>query len=220
MAGFTDARQTWDGRYAKADGFLFGEAPNEWLVASAHHLRPGARVLSLADGEGRNGVWLAQQGMQVTAFDISAVGIDRARGYAQRVGVQVDLRVSEIAQWAWEPGAYDAVVAIFIQFAPPALRAAIFAGIARTLVPGGLLILEGYGPRQLSYRTGGPGIAENLYTMSMLAQAFDGWHILASRDVDREIREGSGHSGMSHLVSLVLRKPDGISPSGTPPRDA
>ncbi len=220
MAGFTDARQTWDARYAKADGFLFGEAPNEWLVASAHHLRHGASVLCLADGEGRNSVWLARQGMNVTAFDISAVGVDRARGYAQRAGVSIDLRVSEIAQWAWEPVAFDAVAAIFIQFAPPALRTRIFSGIAQTLVPGGLLIIEGYGLRQLTYRTGGPGIAENLYTMPMLVQAFDGWHILASRDVDREVREGSGHSGMSHLISLVLRKPGEFSPSGTPPPDA
>ncbi len=217
MTGFTDARQTWDGRYAKAEGFLFGEAPNEWLVASARHLHPGARVLAIADGEGRNGVWLARQGMRVTAFDISPVGVERARGHALSAGVAIDLRVSEAAQWTWEPGAFDAVVAIFIQFAPPALRSRIFAGIAQTLLPGGLLIIEGYGPRQLTYRTGGPGIAENLYTMPMLVHAFEGWQILASREVDREIREGSGHNGMSHLISMVLRKPEDLSPSGTPP---
>ena len=220
MAGFTDARQTWDGRYSKADGFLFGETPNEWLVCAARYLSPGARVLSVADGEGRNGVWLAQKGMRVTAFDISPVGVERARDYAQRAGVALDLEVAEAGQWTWEPEAFDAVAAIFIQFAPPGLRASIFAGIARTLVPGGLLILEGYGPRQLIYRTGGPGIAENLYTMPMLVQAFEGWQILASRDVDREVREGAGHNGMSHLVSLVLRKPAPVTPSGTPQRAA
>jgi SAM-dependent methyltransferase len=212
MAGFTDARQTWDGRYSKAEGFLFGEAPNEWLVAGARHLKPASRVLSVADGEGRNGVWLAQQGMRVTAFDISPVGVDRARGHAQRAGVGLELHVVDAGKWVWEPEAFDAVAAIFIQFAPPELRARIFEGVARTLVPGGLLIIEGYGLRQLTYRTGGPGIAENLYTMHKLVQAFDGWQILASRDVDREVREGAGHSGMSHLVSLALRKPQPLSP--------
>ena len=220
MAGFKNPRETWDQRYAAADGFLFGEAPNAWLAASAAFLAPGMRVLSLADGEGRNGVWLASRGCRVSAFDISPVGIERARRHARSQGVEIDLQVADIAQWRWDPESFDAVAAIFIQFAPPDLRARIFAGIAQTLVPGGLLILEGYGLRQLAYRTGGPGIAENLYTMPMLLQAFDGWEILASRDADREVSEGAGHHGMSHLISALLRKPRPVSPSGTPPRAA
>jgi len=220
MAGFGNARETWDRRYAAADGFLFGDAPNVWLASCAAFLEPGMRVLSLADGEGRNGVWLAGLGCRVSAFDVSPVGIERARRHAAARGVDLDLQVADIAHWKWEPECFDAVAAIFIQFAPPDLRARIFAGIAQTLVPGGLLILEGYGPRQLVYRTGGPGVAENLYTMPMLLQAFEGWHILASRDADRQVSEGAGHCGMSHLISLLLRKPGRVSPPGTPPRAA
>lgn len=220
MTGFTDPRQTWDTRYANADGFLFGERPNAWLAANAAWLRPGMRVLSIADGEGRNGVWLAQQGCSVTAFDLSPVGVARARTLAQRCGVAIDLRVADVADWPWEPDAFDAVVAVFIQFAAPLVRERIFAGIARTLVPGGVLVLEGYGPRQLRYRTGGPGVAANLYTMPLLAKAFAGWEILASRDADREVSEGAGHRGLSHLVSLVARKPARVTVSGTRPPDA
>lgn len=218
MSGFRNPRETWDQRYAAADGFLFGEAPNAWLASSARFLRPGMRVLCVADGEGRNGVWLAKLGCRVTAFDLSPVAVERARRHAAAQGVDIDLRVAEVDHWQWAREAFDAVAAIFIQFAPPEVRTRVFEGIAQTLVPGGLLILEGYGPRQLVYRTGGPGIAENLYTMPMLLQAFDGWEILASRDADREVNEGAGHHGQSHLVSLLLRKPAGVSPSGTRPR--
>ena len=211
MAGFTDARATWDGRYSNANGFLFGEAPNRWLAANAFRIAPGAKVLSIADGEGRNSVWLARQGFEVTEFDVSPVGVARAREFASSHGVEPDLRVADIARWDWQPQAFDAVAAIFFQFAPPALRSRIFEGIATALVPGGLLIVEGYGLRQLRYRTGGPGIAENLYTVQILAQAFAGWQILASRELDCEVREGAGHHGRSHLISMVLRKPHGAA---------
>ena len=207
MTKFSDPKTTWNGRYAGADGFLFGEQPNQWLSHCTALLKPGARVLCVADGEGRNGVWLAERGCQVTSFDLSDVGISKARDLARRKGVQLDVQQSDAAEWDWQPERYDAVVAIFIQFAAPALRARLFEGIRRTLVPGGLLIIEGYGPRQLIYKTGGPGVEDNLYTMQLLARGFDGWDVLASRDVDREVSEGAGHHGMSHLVSAVLGKP-------------
>lgn len=207
MTAFDDARARWDRRFVEADGFLFGRAPNLWLAAGVHWLRPGAQVLSVADGEGRNGVWLARQGFRVTAFDLSPVGVERARELAAEAGVAIDLRVADAADWPWQATRYDAVAAIFVQFAPPALRDRIFAGIQEALVPGGVLILEGYGPRQIGYATGGPGILEHLYTMPMLLRAFDGWDILASRDADAVLDEGAGHRGRSHLVSMVLRKP-------------
>ena len=206
MTTFEDARVRWDRRYGETDA-LFGEAPNAWLVAHAHRLPVGARVLSLADGQGRNGVWLAQRGCRVTAFDLSPVGIEQARRRARALDVAIDLSVADIADWPWTSEAFDAVVGIFFQFASPALRARIFEGVKRTLVPGGLFVLEGYGLRQLEHRTGGPGVAENLYTMPMLLQAFEGWRIEASRDLDADLAEGTGHAGRSHLLSMVLRKP-------------
>ena len=206
MTTFEDARVRWDRRYGEADA-LFGDKPNAWLAAHAHLLPAHARVLSLADGQGRNGVWLAQRGCQVTAFDLSPIGIEQARRRACELDVAIDLSVTDIADWTWAPDAFDAVVGIFFQFASPELRKRIFAGVARTLVPGGVFVLEGYGLRQLEHRTGGPGVAENLYTMPMLLQAFEGWRIDASRDLDADLAEGSGHVGRSHLLSMVLRKP-------------
>lgn len=218
MAEFKDARERWNERYRQADGLLFGAEPNRWLAQQARWLDdlaaqrvPGGKVpraQCVADGEGRNSVWLAQRGWSVDAFDLSPVALGRARELAAAHSVKVNFEAIDLAQAQWAPARYDAVIAIFFQFAPPALRAGTFEGIARTLVPGGLLVLEGYGLRQMQYRTGGPGVAENLYTLSMLLSAFDGWPLLASRDADLDLREGSGHVGRSHLVSVVLRKPD------------
>ena len=161
----------------------------------------------MADGEGRNGVWLAQHGHRVTTFDISAVGVERARELAAENRVVLDQSIVDVADWSWQPERYDTVVAIFIQFAPAPLRARIFDGIRRTLKPGGVLILEGYGQRQTPPRTGGPGVPEQLYSTPLLLRAFDGWSVLASRDVDSELAEGAAHKGNSHLVSMALRKP-------------
>lgn len=207
MTQFGDARQRWDLRFEAADGFLFGSEPNRWLVSAEPWLPRRARVLSVADGEGRNSVWLAAQGHRVTAFDLSPVGVARAREFAASREVAVEFHLGDAAAWAWEHEVYDAVAAIFIQFAPPELRERIFAGIAQVLAPGGVLILEGYGPRQMDYKTGGPGILEHLYTVPMLLAAFPDWTILASRDGDARLDEGAGHKGVSHLVSMVLRKP-------------
>jgi len=115
--------------------------------------------------------------------------------------------VLNIASWEPPPDSYDAIVAIYIQFANPALRAQIFANIARGLRPQGLLIIEGYGPRQLQYRTGGPGKLDHLYATDTIATGFEQWPVIASRDCDITISEGAGHHGLSHVVSAVLRKP-------------
>ena len=138
----------WDRRYA-GEEFLFGTEPAAFLTAQAHHLRPGERVLAVADGEGRNSVWLAAQGMQVTAMDSSAVALEKARRLADEKGVHVDFHHADIATWDWDARAFDAVAAVFIQFAGPDLRTRIFDGIDQALKPGGLLLLHGYAPRQV-----------------------------------------------------------------------
>jgi SAM-dependent methyltransferase len=207
MAEFDDARAVWDRRFSEADGLLFGAEPNGWLVENRDLLPAGGKVLCVADGESRNGVYLAQAGFHVTAFDISPVAIEKAHALAAQRAVDIELIVADAAQWRFEPDAFDAVVAIFIQFAGPELRKRLFEGFARTIRPGGVLLVEGYGERQLRYRTGGPGIPENLYQMRPLVNAFPGWEILASRDVDVVLSEGTAHRGISHSVAAVLRKP-------------
>lgn len=203
---YTDAQATWDKRYTR-DDYLFGTAPNAFLAAQAPRLTAGQSALCVADGEGRNSVWLARQGLKVSAFDISPVGVAKARKLAAGKGVQVGYEVSDVASWAWPTAAFDVVVAIFVQFADPALRAFMFKAMLAALKPGGLLLIEGYTPKQLDYKTGGPPQVEHLYTEALLRESFASCEILELRAYDAEIDEGAQHSGMSALIDLVARKP-------------
>lgn len=203
---FDDPAGTWNRRFGEP-GYLFGTEPNAWLHAHADLWQAGQRVLCVADGEGRNSVWLAQQGLIVDAFDISEVGVRKARDFARITGVKVNFAVADVAELQWPRGLYDGVVAIFIQFAAPALRARIFEGMVRCLQPGGLLVLQGYAPRQLEYRTGGPPIASHMYTPELLRESFARLEILELREYEAELAEGTGHKGRSALIGLVARKP-------------
>ena len=196
----------WNERFAK-DAYHFGTAPNAFLSSQAHRLQPGMRALAIADGEGRNSVWLAESGLDVTAFDFSPPGVEKARRLAAERGVRVDYHVADIREWDWQPEAFDAVVAIFFQFAKPAERERIFAGIVTTLKPGGLVLLQGYRVEQLQYGTGGPPWPEHMYSEALLRDAFAALEIVHLAAHDDEIHEGSGHNGMSALIDLVARKP-------------
>ena len=203
---YTDAQATWDKRFSRED-YIFGTAPNQFLAAQQPLLKAGQRVLCVADGEGRNSVWLAQQGLAVTAFDISPVGVEKARKLAARAGVTVDYAVADVMGWAWPEAAFDVVAAIFVQFADPELRDFMFECIRRALKPGGLLLVQGYTPRQLAYKTGGPPQVAHLYTPEMMREAWAGFEILQLREHESVVDEGSQHSGMSALIDLVARKP-------------
>lgn len=204
-APFADPAGTWNRRF-EAEGYLFGTEPNAWLREHAGLWRPGQRVLSVADGEGRNSVWLARQGLQVDAFDISEVGVAKARRLAAEQAVSVDFSVNDCDGFAWPQDTYDGVAAIFVQFADPALRQRLFANIQRCLKPGGTLLLQGYTPRQLEYRTGGPPLASHLYTPQLLRDAFAAMEIVELREYEAEVAEGTGHCGHSALIGLVARK--------------
>ena len=160
----------WDERYAGGD-YHFGTEPNVFLTSQQSLLKPGMSCLAVADGEGRNGVWLAQQGLDVLSMDSSPVALEKAKKLAQQRGVDMKFEQADLTQWEWGTGRFDLVVAVFIQFAPPGMRERMFDGIKRCLKPGGLLLLQGYMPRQLEYKTGGPSQAENLHTEAMLRAA-------------------------------------------------
>ena len=204
--GFDDAREFWDARF-DTDTYIFGTAPNEFLASHKPLFKPGLRVLAVADGEGRNGVWLAQQGCDVVSVDISPLGIEKARKLAAQRNVAIDFQCADLMTWDWPREAFDAVVCIFIQFATPAERTALFGGFWSALKPGGVLLLEGYGVRQLQYNSGGPGKRENLYTPDMLREAFAAWNIELLHEYEAVLDEGPKHSGMAALVDLVARKP-------------
>jgi SAM-dependent methyltransferase len=199
-------QERWNSRYA-GDDYLFGTAPNAFLASQRDLLLPGQRALALADGEGRNGVWLAEQGLRVTATDFSPVALAKARRLAADRKVEVSFVQADLATWEWAENQFEVVAAIFIQFADPTRREAIFQGIRRTLAPGGLLLLQGYRPEQLQYGTGGPPHAENMYTAAMLREAFHDFEIVSLMEHDSVIQEGTGHHGVSALVDLVARKP-------------
>ena len=195
----------WDERYSGED-FLFGTAPAAFLKAQAHRLTTGQTALAVADGEGRNSVFLAENGLTVVAMDASRVGVDKARRLAAGRGVSIDFRVADILSWDWTPDTYDIVVAVFIQFLAPDDRSAVFEGMKRTLRPGGYLLLHGYRPEQVDYGTGGPPCRENMYTDDLLRQAFNDMSIERLVAYDAFIEEGTGHSGLSALIDLVAKK--------------
>jgi cyclopropane fatty-acyl-phospholipid synthase-like methyltransferase len=197
--------ERWETRFS-APGYLFGTEPNAFLKNQAHRLRKGQKALAIGDGEGRNGVWLAEQGLVVHSIDFSPTAVAKAGQLAKARGVTVTTELADVTQWKWPTAAFDVVVAIFIQFTTPADRPRVFSGIRQALKPGGLLLLEGYGPRQLEYKTGGPPEIDRLYTRDLLLQAFAGFASLEVREYDAELREGAHHVGMSALVDLVAVK--------------
>lgn len=195
----------WNERYA-GDDYLFGTKPADFLPRAAQWLTAGATALAIADGEGRNSVWLAEQGLKVTAFDPARNALAKARRLAAAQGVAVDYHLCDIDGWDWSR-VFDVVAGIFIQFVGPQERTQLFTRIDRALVPGGLLLLHGYAPRQVGYGTGGPPRGENMYTLPMLRQAFAGYEVLRAEDFDADVDEGRGHSGRSALIDFVARKP-------------
>jgi SAM-dependent methyltransferase len=203
-----DHEAFWSARYRDAgDDYLFGTAPNKFLASQAERFSAGMSVLSVADGEGRNSVWLAEQGCAVTATEISPVALEKATKLARGRHVAVDFMQADILNWTWPTSAFDAVVGIFIQFVGPAERARQLAGIKQAVKPGGLLFLQGYTPKQLEYGTGGPSAVENLYTEALLREIFSDWEIALLHEHEDLIDEGRGHSGRSALIDLIARKP-------------
>lgn len=205
MPDFDDAQAFWDQRFAEP-GYIFGTAPNAFLEAQAGLILPGMRVLDVACGEGRNGVWLAQRGCRVDGVDISPLALQKAARLAEEHGVDMRLERADIRQWEWKPDTYDAIICIFIQFAAPAERDRLFEGFLATLKSGGLVLLQGYTPRQLEYGTGGPRDLAHLYTRSLLERAFAAFDILHLQEHEAHLEEGTKHVGRSALIDLVARK--------------
>jgi cyclopropane fatty-acyl-phospholipid synthase-like methyltransferase len=198
----------WNDRFLATPDYIFGKEPNAFLVRQASaRIKPGMRVLALADGEGRNGVWLAQQGCEVWSVDAAPAASDKARALAQAHGVQMHVDTLDASELAWDTYQYDMVVGIFFQFANPDLRAQLFDGMKRATRSGGYILIEGYGLKQLDYKTGGPSIAEHLYTPELMRQSFADMQIEVLKEYDAELSEGAGHHGMSALVDLVAQKP-------------
>ena len=205
MSGFAYPQAMWDKRFSTPN-YVFGEEPNAFLVSQAARLGKG-HALALADGEGRNSVWLAKRGFAVDAFDFSKPAVAKAHALAEKHKVQVNFTCSPWQSFDWKPSHYDVVAGIFFQFATPDERAELFGKIIHSLKSGGTVIIQGYGKNQLQYKTGGPDKLEHLYDEELLRNAFAGFDIQVCESYETMIHEGPGHSGMSALVGFVARKP-------------
>ncbi|MEN9480057.1 MAG: hypothetical protein RLZZ298_1452 [Pseudomonadota bacterium] len=204
--------QIWSKRYQEAgDDFLFGTEPNRFLAHRQKLLENGHSALSVADGEGRNSVWLAEQGLAVTAVEISPVAIEKARRLAAGRKINVTFMLADMLAPGWPPaemhGQFDWVVGIFIQFVGPEWRSRQFEVMQQLTAPGGRILLQGYTPQQLEFRTGGPSAVENLYSAELLRSEFADWTIEELVEYEDEISEGSGHQGRSALIGMIARKP-------------
>jgi SAM-dependent methyltransferase len=195
----------WDDRYGATE-YVYGTEPSDFLAERYSALAPGGEILCLADGEGRNGVFLAMQGMRVTGVDSSAVGLEKARQLAAERRVSLDTVVADLATWELGDARWDGVVSIWAHLPAP-LRATLHPRIARALRPGGVLLLEHYHPRQLGYGTGGPPDPTMMLTLEELDAAFPEWIRLHTFEGERIVVEGNGHGGKSYVTQAILKKP-------------
>ncbi|WP_298218058.1 class I SAM-dependent methyltransferase [Halothiobacillus sp.] len=195
----------WNQKYAR-DDYFYGEQPNDFLRSQVFRLSPGARVLVVGDGEGRNGVWLAEQGFTVTTVDASRVGCEKSAALASDRGVSLTTLCADLLTWDWPVATFDAVVSVFLHFSPDERKVA-HERMQAALVPGGWLIIEQFHPNQLNgYTSGGPKAVEMLTTMSDLADDFSAieWWLLAEGTT--RLEEGSGHSGLGYVSHGVGRR--------------
>lgn len=194
----------WDKRYQQSE-YLYGTQANDFVRQQACSLS-GQKILCVAEGEGRNAVYLAKLGYQVTAVDISKAGIEKTLKLAKANHVEVTAIQADLAQWSWPQEAYDGVIAIFAHF-PVSVRAGIHQAMAQSLVAGGTLILEAYTPEQLAYQSGGPPKAEMMMNRQSLLAEFPTLTFHQLDETVREVHEGKGHHGLAAVVQAVATKP-------------
>jgi SAM-dependent methyltransferase len=194
----------WDHRYGEP-GFAYGTDPNDFLVSALHHLPPAGDVLCLAEGEGRNSVFLAKQGHRVTAVDSSAVGLQKAQNLATENKVRITTNVADLSGYDIPEGKFTGIVSIFCHLPQP-LRREVHKKIIRGLAIGGVLILEGYTPRQLELKTGGPPEVALLMEMEELKNELEGLEFIHAMETERDILEGRLHIGKGAVVQIIGRK--------------
>lgn len=204
--GFTP--ESFDARYREPD-YHYGTEANSFLVSQGDRFRPGTTALMPGDGEGRNGVWLAEQGVAVTSFDPSPFGVEKARRLATERGVSIDAQCAGVESWNWQAGEYD-IVGLFFIHLPPDLRRSAHAHALQCLRPGGVVILETFSPRQVELRklgaAGGPKEIERLFTCEMLREDFAGAQFPVLEETEVELH-GHAHHGRCGVVRMVAEKP-------------
>lgn len=194
----------WNRRYAESE-FAYGTEPNDFLVRVVDRIPPG-RVLCLAEGQGRNAVFLAEKGFEVTAVDASDVGLERARQLASARSVHIETRVADLADFDLGKAAWDGIVSIFAHL-PPNVRRDVHRRVVAGLRPGGVFVLEAYTPAQLERKTGGPPVAELMMEKQALESELTGLIFSVFREQTRPVHEGSYHQGLGEVVQVLACKP-------------
>ncbi len=193
----------WDERY-NSEQFAYGKEPNDFLREEAGRL-PVGETLCLAEGEGRNAVFLARMGHAVTAVDLSLVGLEKAGRFAAEHQVSIECIHSDLAHYSIVPESWDAIVSIFAHVPLP-LRQRLHREVVAGLRPGGIFLLEAYTPEQLNYRTGGPPVEEMMMTLASLEEELEGLEWLHAQELVRDVQEGEFHHGTGAVVQLIGRK--------------
>ncbi len=196
---------SWDEKYG-APGHYYGTDPNDFLRERHAAIPAGGDVLCLAEGEGRNAVFLAQQGFRIVAVDQSPVGLRKAQALATGRGVPLETVVADLAEYRIEPDRWDGIVSIWCHLPPP-LRAAVHRQAVAGLRPGGVFLLEAYTPAQLGHGTGGPRTVDLLPTLAELRGELAGLDLVHAVERERDVHEGQGHTGRSAVVDIVAIKP-------------
>ncbi|MBT2130011.1 class I SAM-dependent methyltransferase [Aliiroseovarius lamellibrachiae] len=196
----------WEERFAKK-GYLFGTEPVPFLLKHDACFQKGQSVLSIAEGEGRNGVHLAKKGLHVTGVEFAPSAIAKAKKLAELNEVDVTFVGSDLFEWNWPQDAFDITLGLFFQFVGPEGRDTLWRKMLDATRPGGLIMIHGYTPKQLEFGTGGPSNAANLYSKADFDSVFEECDVLINEEYEAEQRSGSAHVGMSALIDFIARKP-------------
>ncbi|MSN26116.1 MAG: methyltransferase domain-containing protein [Geobacter sp.] len=194
----------WDERYSEP-GYTYGKTPNAFLVSVVDKL-PQGKILMLAEGEGRNAVYLASLGYQVTAVDGSAVGLGKAAELAAERGVKITTAVADLGEFRIEEGQWDGIVSCYCHL-PSAIRIPLHRAVVQGLKPGGVFVLEGFSKEQMDYDTGGPKVPDMLLALDELKRELVGLEFSHSLKLVRDVKEGRGHTGLASVVQLLCVKP-------------
>jgi len=200
------AMTSWDERYA-AEDYFYGTEANDFLRAHHGKIPAGGAVLCLAEGEGRNAVYLAEQGFQVVALDQSTVGLAKAQRLADARNVRIETVLDNLDRYPIAEGRWDGIVSIWCHVPAP-LRKKLHRAVVHGLKPGGAFLLEAYVPAQLRHGTGGPPDASLLPRLGDLREELEGLDLVHARELERMVHEGKGHHGLSAVVQVLAVRPD------------
>ncbi len=200
-----DPAAMWNERFGRPEP-VYGEEPNRYLRDQAtKRFTKGLKVLVPADGYGRNGLWLARKGLEVTTVDVSPVGVERAQKTAAAAGVNATILQADLNYWNWPVSEFDVVASIFLHLVPEE-RSKIHTHMLGALRPGGIIVLEAFSPAQLAFTSGGPKQIDMLYTAEILRGDFAGAEVEELEEAVVDLEEGRMHSGKGAVVRGVFRK--------------